>query len=167
MAYAQKPDFVFRQNGQVHLNWRGVSSVNYSTTGSQSVRISVSNAGYTMFRGSVKSTGYPLHSPFSPSLPLPCITMCHLISTGLYNMDRAYRMWEAQLHLGPEHDGALFYLWASQFICTYYSSFQNVILMSIIKVEYNKIMKEKLGTICKYYFQNCPHLLLIMFLNCT
>ena len=25
-----------------------------------------SNAGYTMFRGSVKSTGYPLHSPVSP-----------------------------------------------------------------------------------------------------
>ena len=32
-------------------------------------RISGSNAGYTMFRGSVKSTGYPLHSPVSPSLP--------------------------------------------------------------------------------------------------
>ena len=42
-----------------------------STTGSRSVRISGSNAGYTMFRGSVKSTGYPLHSPVSPSLPLP------------------------------------------------------------------------------------------------
>jgi hypothetical protein len=34
-----------------------------STTDSRGVRISVSNAGYTMFRGSVKSTGYPLHSP--------------------------------------------------------------------------------------------------------
>ena len=28
--------------------------------------ISGSNAGYTMFRGSVKGTGYPLHSPVSP-----------------------------------------------------------------------------------------------------
>jgi len=37
-----------------------------------------------MFRGSVKSTGYPLHSPVSPSLPLPCVTVCHHISTGLY-----------------------------------------------------------------------------------
>jgi len=26
-----------------------------------------------MFRGSVKGTGYPLHSPVSPSLPLPCV----------------------------------------------------------------------------------------------
>ena len=40
-----------------------------STTGSRGVCISGSNAGYTMFRGSVKSTGYTLHSPVSPSLP--------------------------------------------------------------------------------------------------
>jgi len=32
-----------------------------STTGSRGVRISGSNAGYTMFGGSVKGTGYPLH----------------------------------------------------------------------------------------------------------
>jgi len=37
-----------------------------STTCSRGVRISGSNAGYTMFRGSVKSTGYPLHSHVSP-----------------------------------------------------------------------------------------------------
>jgi len=45
-----------------------------STTGSRGVRIrgsNGSNAGYNMFRGSVKSTGYPLHSTLSPSLPLP------------------------------------------------------------------------------------------------
>ena len=55
-----------------------------STTGSRCVRISGSNAGYTMFRGSVTGTGYPLHSPVSPSLPLPCVTMCHHISAGVY-----------------------------------------------------------------------------------
>ena len=54
-----------------------------STTGSRDVRISGSNAGYIMFRGSVKSTGYPLHSPVSPSLSLPCVTVCHRVSTGL------------------------------------------------------------------------------------
>ena len=58
-----------------------------STTGSRGVRISGSNAGYTMFRGSVKSTGYPLHSPVSPSFPLPRVTVCHYISTGLYYRD--------------------------------------------------------------------------------
>jgi hypothetical protein len=57
-----------------------------STAGSRVVRISGSNAVYTMFRGSVKSTGYPLHSPVSPSLPPspPCVTVCHQVSTGLY-----------------------------------------------------------------------------------
>ena len=29
------------------------------------MRISGSNVGYTVFRGSVKGTGYPLHSPVS------------------------------------------------------------------------------------------------------
>jgi hypothetical protein len=55
-----------------------------STTGSRSVRISGSNAGYTTFRGSVKSTGYALHSPVSPSLPLrasPCAITFQLDST--------------------------------------------------------------------------------------
>jgi len=42
-----------------------------STTGSRRVRISGSNAGYTMFRGSVKGAAYPLHSPVSPSLSQP------------------------------------------------------------------------------------------------
>jgi hypothetical protein len=55
-----------------------------STTGSLGVRISGSNAGYAMFWGSVKSTGYPLHSPVSPSLHLPRVSVCHHISTGLY-----------------------------------------------------------------------------------
>jgi len=56
-----------------------------STTGSRGMRISFSNAGYTMFRGNVKSTGCPLNLPVSPSLPLPCVTVCHHISTGLYH----------------------------------------------------------------------------------
>ena len=55
-----------------------------STTGSRGVRISGTNAGYTMFRGNVKGTGYPLHSPVSHSLPILCITVCHHISTGDY-----------------------------------------------------------------------------------
>jgi hypothetical protein len=59
-----------------------------STAGSRGVRISGSNAGYTMFRGSVNSTGYPLHSAVSPSLPLPCVTVCHHISTGVYPLDK-------------------------------------------------------------------------------
>ena len=46
----------------------GISSVDYWQA---SCAHRDSNAGYTMFRGSVKVTGYPLHSPVSPSLSLP------------------------------------------------------------------------------------------------
>ena len=85
MAHAQKRDFVFRRNGKCPFKSAEGASVQ-STAGSRSVRISGSNAGYTMFRGSVKSTGYPLHSPVSPSLSLPCVTVRHHISAGLYQV---------------------------------------------------------------------------------
>ena len=78
MAHTQKPHFVFRRNGRVHLNLRG--ALVQSTTGSRGVRISGSNAGYTIFRGSVKATGYPLHLSVSPSPPLLYVTVCHHIS---------------------------------------------------------------------------------------
>ena len=56
-----------------------------STTGSRGLRISGSNAGYTMFRGSVKSTGYPLHWPVSPftSPPVRHRVPSHFNWTGL------------------------------------------------------------------------------------
>jgi len=86
MARAQKPDFVILRNGREHLNRRGrqfsrllVAEV------CASAFIVGSNAGYTMFRGSVKGIGYPLHSPVSPSLPRPCVTVCPHISTAVYN----------------------------------------------------------------------------------
>jgi len=76
----------FRLSAKRTSPFKSAGASVYSTTGRRGVRISVSNAGYTMFRGSVKSIGYPLHSPFSPSLPLPRVTVCHHISTGLYNL---------------------------------------------------------------------------------
>ena len=70
--------------GETESPFKSVGASVRSTTGSRGVRISGSNAGYTMFRGSVKGTGYPLHSPVSPSSPLPCVTVCHHISAGVY-----------------------------------------------------------------------------------
>ena len=85
MAQAQKPDFVFRRNGPVHLNRRGRQfSRLLAAEVCASALIFGSNAGYTMFRGSEKGTGYQFHSPVSPSLLLPCVTVCHHISTGVY-----------------------------------------------------------------------------------
>ena len=66
------------------LNRRGASV--QSTTGSRVVRISGSNAGYTMFRGSVKSTGYPL---LFASFLITSPSMRHDMpshSTGLYRL---------------------------------------------------------------------------------
>jgi hypothetical protein len=74
----------FRLSAKRTSSFKSSGASVQSTTGPRYVRISGSNAGYTMFRGSVKSTGYPHHSPVSPSLPLPCVTVWHNISTGLY-----------------------------------------------------------------------------------
>jgi len=66
MTHAQKPLSAKRTSP-----FKSAGASVQSTTGSRGVRISGSNAGYAMFRGSVKGTGYPLHSPVSPSLPHP------------------------------------------------------------------------------------------------
>ena len=47
-----------------------------STTGSRVVCVSGSNAGYTVFRGSVKGTGYPLH-PYCNIEARLCIQCCN------------------------------------------------------------------------------------------
>ena len=65
-----------------------------STAGSWCVRISGSNAGYTKFRGSVKSTGHLLHSPVSPSFPFPCVvTRFQLDSTTMTNFLTSWKWW--------------------------------------------------------------------------
>ena len=85
-THAQKPDFVFRARRTSPFKsarWGVVSSV--ECWPAEVCGISVSNAGYTVFRGSVKSTDYPLHSPVSvPLPPPPCVTVCRHISTGVY-----------------------------------------------------------------------------------
>jgi hypothetical protein len=82
MAHAHKTRFRLSTKRTNPFKSAGASI--HSTTGSRGVRISGSNAGYTMFRGSVKGTGYPPHSPVAPSLPYPCVTVCHHVSTGVY-----------------------------------------------------------------------------------
>ena len=80
----------FRLSAKRTTPFKSAGASVQSTTGSRGVRISGSNAGYTIFWGSVKSTGYPLHSPVSPSLPLPCVTVCHHVSTGLYHSSSVF-----------------------------------------------------------------------------
>ena len=98
MAHAQKPDCVFRGNGRIHLYRQGRHfSRLLSAEVCASAFIVGSNAGYTMLRGGVKGTGYSLHSPVSPSLPLPCVTVCHHVSTGLYIHSNTSWWWAVSL----------------------------------------------------------------------
>ena len=69
MAHAQKPDFVFRRKGRVHLNRWGASV--QSITGRRAVHISLHGLWCSckpVFCGHVTPTGYPLHSLVPASL---------------------------------------------------------------------------------------------------
>ena len=59
----------FRLSAKRKSSFKSAGASVQSTTGSRGVRISDSNAGYTMIRCSVKGTGYPLHSPVSFTSP--------------------------------------------------------------------------------------------------
>jgi len=79
----------FRLSAKRTSPFKSLGALVQSTTVSRGTCMCISgsngsNAGYTIFQGSVKSTVYLLHSPVSPSLPLPCVTVCHHISTGVY-----------------------------------------------------------------------------------
>jgi len=80
MAHAQKPDFVFRRNGRVHLNRRGRQF-------SRLVAAEVCASSVVMLDTPCSEVVWEYWlptPPVSPSLPLPCVTVCHHISTGLY-----------------------------------------------------------------------------------
>ena len=100
MAHAQKPDFVFRRNEQIHLNrlWRQFSRLLAAEMCASAVLMRDTQSSEV-----VKSAGYPLHSPVSPSLFLPCVTVCHHVSTGLYFWDcknsKASGDWDGRKHL--------------------------------------------------------------------
>jgi len=91
MAHAQKPHFVFRAKRTSPFKSARWGRQFSRLLAAEVCAISGSNAGYTVFRGSVKGTGYPLHSPVSLSLPLPNVTVCHHISTGVYNRWYVYQ----------------------------------------------------------------------------
>ena len=87
-CYGTRAETRFRLSAKRTGPFKSAGASVQSTTGSRVVRISGSNAGYTVFRGSVKGTGYTLYSPVFPSLPFPCVTVCHHVSTGVYRRIR-------------------------------------------------------------------------------
>jgi len=89
MAYAQKPDLVFKRNGRVHLNWRvGQFSRLLAADMCASAVVMVVMLDKPCSEVQCKTTGYPLHSHVPPSLLLPCVTVCHQVSTELYKIGK-------------------------------------------------------------------------------
>ena len=83
MAHSQKPDFVFRRNGRVHLNRRGCQFNRLLAAEVCASAVLMLDTPCSEVVRRVLAT----HSirQFYPSLPFPCVTVCHHISTGLYN----------------------------------------------------------------------------------
>ena len=104
-----RAETIFRLSAKRASPFKSAGTSVQSTTGSRGVRISGSNAGYTMFRGSVKSTGYPFHSPVSFSLSLPCVTVCHHVSTGLYIKYDSFPWPPLEPALSIVNDGLFFF----------------------------------------------------------
>jgi len=147
MAQAQKPDFLFWLNGWVHLNRRGrqfsrlLAAESCASAGSNG-----SDAGRTVFRDSVKSTGYPLHSPVSPSLPRPCVTVRHHISTGLYQQYTSPSNWTFDIHtcVNAEHST---YLTAFSSFASF-SPCSNVIGFCLFLASFSMVAASSRKSIC-------------------
>ena len=86
MAHAQKPELGFLRNGRVHLNRRGCQfSRLLAAEVCASAVVMVVMLDTPCSEAECKTAGYPLHSPVSPSLPHPCVTVCHQIPRALYD----------------------------------------------------------------------------------
>ena len=81
LAHAQKLDLVFQRNGRVHLYRRECQF-------SRLLAAEVCGSAVVMLDRpcpiQCTTAGYPLHSPFSPSLLHLCVSVCHQIPFLLY-----------------------------------------------------------------------------------
>ena len=81
MAHAQKPDLVFQRNGRVRLYRRGCQFSRLLTAEVCASAVVMLDRPCPI---QCPTAGYPLHSPFSPSLLHPCVSVCHHIPFLLY-----------------------------------------------------------------------------------
>ena len=81
MAHAQKPDLVFQRNGRVHLYRRGCQFIRLLAAEVCASAVVMLDRPCPI---QCTTAGYPLHSPFSPSLLHPCVSVCHHIPFLLY-----------------------------------------------------------------------------------
>ena len=77
--------FGLQRNGRVHLNRRGRQFSRLPTAEvCASAAVMVAMLDTPCSEVACNTTGYLLHSHVSPSLPLPCVTVSHQVSTELY-----------------------------------------------------------------------------------
>jgi len=81
MAYAQKQDFVFRRNGRVRLNRRGCQFSRLLAAEVCASAVVMLDTPYSEVVWRVLATHFIRQ--FSPSLLLPCGSVCHHISPGV------------------------------------------------------------------------------------
>jgi hypothetical protein len=94
-----RTETTFRLSAKRTSPFKSAGASVHSTTGRRVVHISLQGlycSSKPVFCSHVTVTGYPLHSLVSPSLLLPCVTVCHHISTGLFlsavpNFNSVYR----------------------------------------------------------------------------
>jgi hypothetical protein len=83
MAHAQKPHFVFRRNGRVHLNGRGrqFSRLLAADVCASAVVMLDTPCSEVVWRvlATHSIRQFSLHTP---PPPLPCVTYCHHVSIG-------------------------------------------------------------------------------------
>jgi len=82
-----RAETIFRLSGKRTSPFKSARASVQSTTGSRGVRISGSNVGYTMFRGSVKgwlSTPFASFPFTSPTRASPCAITFQLESTNIF-----------------------------------------------------------------------------------
>ena len=108
-----------------------------STTGRRAVHISLQGLYCSckpVFRCHVTLTGYPLHSPVSPSLLLPCVTVCHHISNAVYQAKQQHAFFAAMI---MDEALALFLIKA----CPYFVSITSLANSVPIRKVYFKVLQ--------------------------
>ena len=90
MAHAQKLDLVFQRNGRVHLYRRGCQFSRLLAAEVCGSAVVMLDRPCTIVHD---CAGYPLHSPFSPSLLHPYVSVCHQIPFLLYWMITVLNNW--------------------------------------------------------------------------
>jgi hypothetical protein len=119
-----------------------------STTGRRVVHISLQGLYCSckpVFCSHVTLTGYPLHSPVSPSLFFPCVTVWYHISTWLY---------QSQIHLGCASE-LLTDTLLPHGACLKYSGMQFACHKTLVMLEWNRWLKNSILAVNLMLFSKC------------